>query len=114
MPDPAKASPTKTLTVHELKKLIDTKADFQLIDVREQNEKTFADIGGELIPLSTIASAAEKISKDKTVVVYCRSGKRSGIAVAELQQKFGFTKLYNLAGGILAWSDHIDPSIRKY
>lgn len=113
MPDPT-PSTIKAITVEELKKLIDTKADFQLIDVREQNEKAFADIGGELIPLSTIVSAVDKISRDKTVVVYCRSGKRSGNAIAELQQKFGFTNLLNLTGGILAWSDRIDPSIPKY
>ncbi len=104
----------KTITVEQLKTLIDTKADFQLIDVREQDEKKFADIGGELIPMGVAVLQAGKISKDKQVIVYCRSGNRSGRIIAELQQRHGFSNLYNLSGGILAWSDKIDPSIKKY
>lgn len=104
----------KTVTVEELKQMIDNKEDFQLIDVREKNEKAFADIGGELIPMGVVLLQVEKISKDKKVILYCRSGNRSGRVIAELQHRFGFTNLYNLAGGILAWSDKIDPTVRKY
>ena len=104
----------KSVTVEQLKRMIDEKEDFQLIDVREKQEKDFADIGGELIPMGVVLLHTEKITKDKKVVVYCRSGNRSGRIIAELQRRFGYTNLYNLAGGILAWSDKIDPSIRKY
>jgi len=104
----------KAISVEELKQLMDSDHDFQLIDVREQNEKAFADIGGELIPMQTILSRIDSIDRNKKVIVYCRSGNRSGRVIAELQRQFGFDNLYNLAGGILAWSDKIDPSIRKY
>jgi adenylyltransferase/sulfurtransferase len=108
------AQPVKSVTVEELKKMMDEHASFQLIDVREQNEKAFADIGGELIPMGSVLSNVDKISKEKPVVVYCRSGNRSGRIIAALQEKHGFTNLYNLAGGILAWAERIDPSIKKY
>ena len=103
----------KEITVQELKKLQDEGADFQLIDVREPNEFEFANLGGELIPLSTVPDHIDKFSKDKQVVVHCRSGARSGNAIQFLEQH-GFDNLYNLKGGILAWSDEIDPSIPKY
>lgn len=104
----------KEVTVKELKQLIDEGADFQLIDVREPNEFDFANLKGELIPLGSVPENVEKFSKDKQVVVHCRSGKRSGDAILYLEQNHGFDNLYNLVGGILAWSDEIDSSIPKY
>ena len=104
----------KEITVLDLKKMQDDGQDFQLVDVREQNEFDFANLGGELIPLGTVLDNADKIEKDKTVVVHCRSGKRSATAIQQLQNKFGFENLYNLQGGILAYSDQVDPSIPKY
>jgi sulfur-carrier protein adenylyltransferase/sulfurtransferase len=102
------------ITVQELKAMQDAGEDFQLIDVREPYEFEIANLGGELIPLSEIADDEDRISKDKKVVVHCRSGKRSATAIMELERRFGFDNLYNLKGGILAWSDEIDPSIPKY
>lgn len=87
------------------------KKDFQLIDVREQFEYETANIGGELIPLGNILLESDKISKDKTVVIHCRSGARSAAAIMQLEQQNGFTNLYNLKGGILAWASNIDPSL---
>lgn len=107
-------STMKEITVEELKQMQDEGKDFQLIDVREPGEYDFANLGGELIPLATVASHADKISRDKMVVVHCRSGKRSASAIAQLEQQFGFDNLYNLQGGILAYSDQIDPDIPKY
>lgn len=104
----------KEVTVQELKALIDNKADFQLIDVREPHEYQIANLGGELIPLGQVDAQADKISRDKQVVVHCRSGARSGNAIQFLEQKYGLNNLYNLKGGILAWSDQIDPSVPKY
>jgi rhodanese-related sulfurtransferase len=61
-----------------------------------------------------VAENAAKISLDKKVVIHCRSGKRSGDAIRLLESRFGFQNLYNLAGGILAWSDQVDTSMAKY
>ena len=108
------ANEVKTVTVQELKKMMDEKKDFQLIDVREQNEYDFCNIGGELIPMGQIVNNLEKISKEKMVIMQCRSGSRSGRVVAALQAQYGYTNLFNLEGGILAWSNEIDPNISQY
>ncbi len=102
------------VTVQELKKLIDSKADFQLIDVREPHEYDICNLGGELIPQAEIPHNVDKISRDKQVVIHCRSGARSGNMVNWLEKNQGFTNLYNLKGGILAWADDIDPGMTKY
>lgn len=104
----------KEITVSELNALRNAGADFQLIDVREQNEFEIAEIDGELIPMNSIPQYVDKISKDKQVIVHCRSGKRSGDVINWLEANHGFDNLYNLAGGILAWADEIDPSVQKY
>jgi homoserine dehydrogenase len=104
----------KTIDVTELKSWIIKDNDFQLIDVRETSEYEFSNINGDLIPLDLLESNVSKIEKDKKVVFQCRSGKRSADAVKLLQKKYGFENLYNLEGGILAWSDKIDSSVKKY
>ncbi|MBD1211126.1 MAG: rhodanese-like domain-containing protein [Ignavibacteria bacterium] len=104
----------KEISVNELKSLFDSNSDFQLIDVREPHERDIATIGGENIPLGTITQNADKFDRNKQVIIYCRSGKRSGDAALTLQRDFGFQNLYNLKGGILAYSDEIDPSLTKY
>lgn len=104
----------KEITVKELKAWMDSGEDFQLIDVREPNEFEVAQIGGELIPLATVPDHVDKFARDKKVVVHCRSGKRSANAIMFLENQHGFDNLYNLEGGILAWSDEIDPSVMKY
>ena len=104
----------KEVTVSELKAMMDEGADFQLIDVREPNEAEIAEIGGELIPMGDIPENVARISKDKKVVIHCRSGARSGNIVKYLENNHGFDNLYNLKGGILAWADEIDPDISKY
>jgi rhodanese-related sulfurtransferase len=101
----------KSISVQELKELKDSNADFQLIDVREPGEFDAANLCGELIPLQTVPANVEKISKDKKVIVHCRSGKRSANAIAYLEQNHGYTNLYNLEGGIIAWRDEIDDSL---
>jgi sulfur-carrier protein adenylyltransferase/sulfurtransferase len=104
----------KEITVQELKAMMDSKADFQLIDVREPHEYELCNLGGELIPQAEVPHNIDKISKTKQVVMQCRSGGRSGSMVAWLEKNHGFTNLYNLKGGILAWADQIDPSVPKY
>lgn len=97
----------KEITVSELKKLIDEKVDFQLIDVREQHEYDEANLHGELIPMGEVLDRVNEISKDKQVVVHCRSGKRSATVINALESQHGFTNLYNLQGGILAYIQEI-------
>jgi len=104
----------KEVTVQELKKLMDSKADFQLIDVREPHEYDICNLDGELIPMSDIPSNVDKISKDKQVILHCRSGKRSGDMLLWLEKNHGFKNLYNLKGGILAWARDIDPEFPTY
>lgn len=103
----------KEISCTELKKIMDTKENYQLIDVREEHEAEIATIGGELIPMGDVMDNLDKISKEKKVVVYCRSGKRSGAIVQALEQS-GFSNVYNLKGGILAWADEVDGTITKY
>jgi rhodanese-related sulfurtransferase len=106
-------TPMKEITVQELKQKLDKSEDFQLIDVREPFEYEICNLDGELIPMGIILSETEKISKDKTVIIHCKSGGRSGAIVNELE-KIGFTNLYNLKGGILAYAREIDPSLTTY
>lgn len=104
----------KEITVQELKTLMDSDEEFQLIDVRERHEYEIANINGELIPMDEILSKKEKISAHKKVILHCRSGVRSGNVIKLLEKQHGFNNLYNLKGGILAWSNEIDPTITKY
>ena len=87
---------------------------FKLIDVREPSEYKIVQIGGELIPLGTIAEHADKIPRDIAVVVHCKAGIRSLKAIHELEEKFGFKNLYNLKGGVLAYIDQVQPELTKY
>ncbi|MCE2846548.1 MAG: rhodanese-like domain-containing protein [Sphingobacteriales bacterium] len=98
-------------TVLELKALQDEGHPFQLIDVREPHEYDMANLGGELIPLGTVVNEKDKIRQDVPVIVHCRSGARSAAAISELEKRFGFTNLYNLKGGIMAYAREIDPSL---
>ena len=104
----------KEITVQELKQKIDNKEPFQLIDVREPFEYEVSDIGGLNIPLGGVLIEADKIDRDKQVVIHCRSGKRSAAAIMQLEQAHGFDNLYNLTGGILAWQEAFEPNMPVY
>lgn len=106
--------PIKEITAKELYDLQVSGEFFQLIDVRESDEYEKVNIGAELIPLATVADNAAKISKDIKVVVHCKLGGRSANAIRELEEKFGFTNLYNLKGGIFAFIDDVQPELKKY
>jgi adenylyltransferase/sulfurtransferase len=102
------------MSPHELKRRMDAGEPFELIDVREPFEYEIARIdGATLIPLGEIFERLDELSGEQPIVVHCHSGKRSAQAVGLLQQH-GFTKVYNLEGGIDAWSDQIDPNVPKY
>lgn len=77
--------------------------DHFLLDVREPNERALFDIGGHLIPLGMLAQKMEEIPKDKKIVVYFQSGKRSAQAIAQLQELGDFEACFNLEGGVQAW-----------
>lgn len=104
----------KEVTVEQLKSKIDNNEEFQLIDVREPFEYEVSNLNGENIPLAGIIIEASKISKDKPVIIQCRSGARSAAAVNQLEQQFGFDNLYNLKGGILAWAAEYDSDMQVY
>lgn len=112
--DRNKAPDVKEITVKELAALQAQQDDFQLIDVREPYEYDIANLGGELIPLASVLEAVDKIDSSRKVVIHCRSGKRSADAIALLEKKYGFTNLYNLKGGILAYADEVDTTLAKY
>jgi adenylyltransferase/sulfurtransferase len=92
----------KSVNVAELKAMQERNEDFQLIDVREQYEYDEANMGALLIPMGEIMERQGEISKDKKVVVHCRSGARSANVIGFLESQ-GFDNLYNLEGGIMAW-----------
>ena len=104
----------KELTVQELKEFIDSKKDFELIDVRKPEEYEICHLDGKLIPMHEIPERHAEITKDKPVVVHCHHGGRSKKVIAWLQENFGHDNLYNLAGGIHAWSEEIDNSVATY
>jgi molybdopterin/thiamine biosynthesis adenylyltransferase/rhodanese-related sulfurtransferase/molybdopterin converting factor small subunit len=106
--------PLKEVTAKELYDWQVKGEKFQLIDVREPHEYDIVNIGAELIPLATVAANSDKIDKDRKVVVHCKMGGRSAKAIRELEEKFGFTNLYNLKGGILAYIDEVQPELTKY
>ena len=103
----------KEITVQELKKKMDAKEDFQLIDVREKHEYDFVNLGAELIPLNSVLDNVEKFSRDKQVIIHCKGGVRSAKAIQALEEK-GFINLYNLKGGIVAYAKEVDESLPVY
>lgn len=110
----ALSPPKSALDPVELKEWMDRGESMLLLDVREPHEWQIGHIpGAHLIPLGQLPARLNELSSAQMIVAYCRSGVRSGKAV-DLLEKSGFTKLRNLTGGILAWSDKVDPSVPKY
>jgi sulfur-carrier protein adenylyltransferase/sulfurtransferase len=101
------------ISVKEFKARRDAGDDIFLLDVREPYEYQIAQIGGTLIPQNDVANRLAEIPRDREIVVHCRSGARSQ-RIAELLKQSGYVQVVNLAGGILAWADEIDPSVQKY
>ena len=101
------------MQVEELKRRLDAGDDLFVLDVREPHEYQICNIGGYLIPLGDLPKRVNELDSSREIVAHCRSGVRSGKAVDFLRQA-GFTKVRNLAGGILAWADRVDPKMPKY
>jgi len=99
----------ENITVEELKRRLDAGEKLHIVDVREPHEKADFDIGGVLIPLGQVLSMQiDEIEdlKDKEVILYCRSGNRSGQACMFLDA-MGFKNTRNLVGGMLAWQEKV-------
>src|SRR6202162_2423301 len=101
------------IQVEELKKRLDAGEDLFVLDVREPHEYQICNIGGHLIPLGDLPKRVNELDSSQEIVAHCRSGARSAKAVDFLRQA-GFKKVHNLAGGILAWADRVDPKMPKY
>ena len=102
------------ISVRELKQRMDRGDRFVLIDVREPHEAEICTIpGSRLIPKGTVPTRVHELNSADDFVIHCKSGKRSAEIVDFLRQA-GFRKVKNLRGGILAWSDEVDPSVPKY
>ncbi len=104
----------KEITAESLASWNREERDYQLIDVREAYEYEISNLGADLIPLENIEEESDRIAQDKPVVIHCRSGQRSAEAIERLQDRYGHDNLYNLKGGILAYAEHVDPSLAKY
>ncbi len=102
------------ISVSELKRMHDASEPFTLLDVREDDELAIAAIPwAKHIPMGTIADRAGELAKDASIVVMCHGGGRSG-RVARYLRDSGYSSVANLAGGIDAWADEIDPTLPKY
>jgi adenylyltransferase/sulfurtransferase len=102
------------ITPEELAARQQRRDDFDLIDVREPHEWAIARIpGARLVPLGAFTESLASLDSARDIVVHCKMGGRSAKAVRQLQAA-GFKKVWNLAGGILRWSDDVDPKVPKY
>jgi molybdopterin/thiamine biosynthesis adenylyltransferase/rhodanese-related sulfurtransferase len=101
------------IQVEELKRSLDAGEDVFVLDVREPHEYQICNIDGYLIPLGDLPKRVHELDSSREIVAHCRSGVRSAKAVDFLRQA-GFKKVHNLAGGILAWADRVDPKMPKY
>jgi len=102
-----------SIQVEELKQRLDAGENLFLLDVREEHEFEISNIGGRLIPLAELPERVHELDASREIIALCKMGTRSAKAVQLLRQA-GFSNVRNLTGGIHAWSDRVDPSIRKY
>jgi len=110
---PAATTQVPEITPRELKARLDRGDEVFILDVREPHEYQICNLRGHLIPLGDLPRRVHELDSSREIVAHCRSGKRSAEAV-DLLRKAGFRKIWNLKGGILAWSDEVDPSLPKY
>ncbi|MEP7163827.1 MAG: rhodanese-like domain-containing protein [Ferruginibacter sp.] len=92
-----------SISVNELRQKLNDKEDLLLIDVREAWEHEAFNIGGTLISLNTLFENTDLVDRNKPVIMYCQKGIRSQLAIQRLQQKYNYTNLINLSGGMDAW-----------
>ena len=103
------------ITATELKELLDSGEDVQLIDVRQPDENSFARIeGAKLIPLGEIVRRMDELDSARETIIHCKAGGRSAQAIEALTRAGFAGKMRNLKGGITAWSNEVDASVPKY
>jgi len=111
---PSMGSSVPEISVEDLKARLDRGDDVFVLDVREPHEHQICRIeGSTLIPLGQVAARASELDPSRDLVVHCKAGTRSAKAVALLQER-GFSRIWNLKGGILKWIDQVDPTQPKY
>lgn len=104
------------LTPSEVKARLDLEQPLRLVDVREPAERRIADLAEYdpiRMPMAEVLSRLEELGSEQPLIIYCRSGSRSGWVVRQLRSR-GFENAYNLKGGLLAWRDEVDPSMTPY
>jgi adenylyltransferase/sulfurtransferase len=101
------------IQAEELKRWLDAKENIFLLDVRNEDEYETSNIGGHLIPLPELPEHVRELDSNQKIVTICKMGPRGAKAV-QLLRMAGFTKVWNLTGGIHAWSDRVDHGVRKY
>ena len=103
------------ITATELKERLDNGDDIQIIDVREANEVAVGAIPNSVhIPLAQVINRMSEIDPARETVVHCKMGGRSARAIDAMQRSGFQGKLINLKGGIIGWSNDVDPSVPKY
>ncbi|HXG45306.1 MAG TPA: molybdopterin-synthase adenylyltransferase MoeB [Gemmatimonadales bacterium] len=113
-PEPVGGNGVAALTPLELAARLGRGEDFDLLDVREPHEWEIGRIpGARLVPLGSLGDALAELDPDRDIVVYCKSGNRSARAALQLQAA-GFQRVWNLAGGIIRWSEEVDPTVPRY
>jgi len=110
---PAAPAGVPEIQPEELKRKIQAGEEVFVLDVREPHEYQICNLGGHLIPLNDLPRRVNELDSSREIVAHCRSGVRSAKAV-DFLRKAGFRKVNNLAGGILAWADKVDPTVPKY
>ncbi len=101
------------MRAEELKQRLDAGEDLFLLDVRDESEYETSNIGGYLIPLAELPKRMNELDANQNIVAVCKMGPRGAKAVQFLH-KAGFHHVWNLTGGIHAWSDRVDHAVRKY
>ena len=101
----------KSISVAQLKIWMEEGRDFQLIDVREAYEYKFSNLNGTSMPMGAVEKRINEIEQQKDVVLVCKSGNRSADTASLLKQKFGFSNIYHLNGGLLLWKEKIDKHL---
>ena len=101
------------IRVEELKQRLDAGENLFLLDVRDESEYEISNIGGQLIPLPELSKRLDELDANQKIIAVCKMGPRS-VKAAQFLHNAGFSSVWSLAGGIHAWSDRIDHSVRKY
>jgi adenylyltransferase/sulfurtransferase len=101
------------IRAEDLKKRLDAGENLFLLDVRDEFEFEISNIGGQLIPLAELSKRVNELDANRKIITVCKMGPRGAKAV-QLLHKAGFNQVWNLTGGIHAWSDRVDHTVRKY